>query len=232
MTQTKLPASRSSSWWSAWASWFTVCKHISSIREVNVHSTPTHWSCVSLANLYALSLLRAFSEEESLVAIGALYPQEAIGSVSYSRWQHLVTQHGIDHRALPITGPIERKQHNSQQWLQCFYSFPSSCFLTKLHWKVIVLPILRFINVPAVSTTAVDYVDMLSNKPLHSSLPVVDRVNWLEVVLVIQLETDLLDFSIFSHRFSDGKWMHGLFLLFDTYLCSKAIKICILHYVI
>ena len=26
MTQTKLPASRSSSWWSAWASWFTVCK--------------------------------------------------------------------------------------------------------------------------------------------------------------------------------------------------------------
>ncbi len=52
---------------------------------------------MSPADLDALPLLRAFSEEEGLVAIGALHPQEAVGGVSYSRRQHLVAQHGIDH---------------------------------------------------------------------------------------------------------------------------------------
>lgn len=52
---------------------------------------------VSSADLYILPLLRAFSEEEGLAAIGALHPQEAVGGVSYPRRQHLVTQHGIDH---------------------------------------------------------------------------------------------------------------------------------------
>lgn len=56
---------------------------------MHVKSTP--------ADLYALPLFRAFSEEEGLVAVCALHPQEAVGGVSNSRWQHLVTQHGVDH---------------------------------------------------------------------------------------------------------------------------------------
>lgn len=37
MTQTKLPASRSSSWWRAWASWFTVWKHTCQ-HQVGLHT--------------------------------------------------------------------------------------------------------------------------------------------------------------------------------------------------
>lgn len=41
--------------------------------------------------------LRALGEEESLVAVGALNSQEAVGGVSNSRRQDFVAQHGVDH---------------------------------------------------------------------------------------------------------------------------------------
>lgn len=41
MTQTKLPASRSSSWWSAWASWFTVCKPEKYQLSLHIHTNTT-----------------------------------------------------------------------------------------------------------------------------------------------------------------------------------------------
>jgi len=63
---------------------------------------------VTPADLDALPLLGAFGEEEGLVAVGALHPQEAVGRVSDSRRQHLVTQHGVDHGALPVAGPGEQ----------------------------------------------------------------------------------------------------------------------------
>lgn len=49
------------------------------------------------AHLYAFSLFRALSKKEGLIAISALHSQEAVGGVSYTRWQYLVTQHRIDH---------------------------------------------------------------------------------------------------------------------------------------
>lgn len=60
------------------------------------------------AHLDALPLLRAFCEDEGLVAVGALHPQEAVCSVPYPRRQNLVTQHRVDHRALPIARPTEQ----------------------------------------------------------------------------------------------------------------------------
>lgn len=64
---------------------------------------------VSSAHLDALPLLRAFCEDEGLVAVCALHPQEAVCSVSYSRRKNLVTQHGVDHRALPVARPTEQR---------------------------------------------------------------------------------------------------------------------------
>lgn len=56
-----------------------------------------------------LSFIRSFGEQESLIAIGAFHPQEAVGGVSNSRWQHFVPEHGVNDRALPITGSVNAK---------------------------------------------------------------------------------------------------------------------------
>lgn len=59
-------------------------------------------------HLDTLLLLRALREEEGLVAICALYPQEAIGGVTNPRGQNFVPEHGIDHGALPIARPMRK----------------------------------------------------------------------------------------------------------------------------
>ena len=58
-----------------------------------------------MAHLDALPLLGALCEQEGLVAVRALHPQEAVGGVADARGQHAVTQHGVDHRALTVAGP-------------------------------------------------------------------------------------------------------------------------------
>lgn len=57
-------------------------------------------------NLDALLLVRALGLEVGLVVVGALHAQEAVGGVTDAAGQHPVSQHGIDHCALPITRPI------------------------------------------------------------------------------------------------------------------------------
>ena len=57
-----------------------------------------------------LLLLRAFGEQERLVSICAFHAEEAVGGVAYPRGQHFVTQHGVDHRAFPVTRSGKRKQ--------------------------------------------------------------------------------------------------------------------------
>lgn len=69
---------------------------------------------VSSNHLDALFLFRPFSEEEGLIAIGALHPQEAICSVSYTRGQYLVTKHSIDDWAFPITCPMGEKKRKEK----------------------------------------------------------------------------------------------------------------------
>lgn len=61
------------------------------------------------AHLDALALLRALCKQEGLAALCALYPQEAVGGVADSRRQHLVPKHGVDHRALAVARPADRK---------------------------------------------------------------------------------------------------------------------------
>ena len=72
---------------------------------------PTAESWLDGTHLDALLLFRALSEEEGLVAVCALHPQEAIGGVANPRWQNFVPEHGIDHGALPIARP---RRNNSE----------------------------------------------------------------------------------------------------------------------
>ena len=58
-----------------------------------------------MAHLDALPLLGALCEQEGLVAVRALHPQEAVGGVTDPRGEHLVTQHGVDDGALTVARP-------------------------------------------------------------------------------------------------------------------------------
>lgn len=82
---------------------------------------------VSSTHRDAFPLLRALSEKESLVAISALHPQEAVGGVSNSRGQNFVTQHSVNHRALPVTCPTKGDKTRGC-FLFCFV-FSSTSFL-------------------------------------------------------------------------------------------------------
>lgn len=73
--------------------------------------TPQEPCAAEDSDLDALPLLGAFSEDEGLAAVCALHPQEAVCSVSNSRGQNLVTQHGVDHRALSVARPAEQRLH-------------------------------------------------------------------------------------------------------------------------
>ena len=66
-----------------------------------------------MSHLDALPLLGALCEQERLVAVRALNPQEAVGGVTDPRGEHLVTQHGVDHRALTVARP---RGGGSRQW--------------------------------------------------------------------------------------------------------------------
>lgn len=118
-TRTRQPASRLSSMWRAWASWFTVCREgryfvfgagvCPDLRPKNCFkSQPKEkkpFLQSLLAYLDALLLIRALRLQISLVFIGAFHTQEAVCGVANSTGQHSVPQHGINHCAFTITGP-------------------------------------------------------------------------------------------------------------------------------
>lgn len=43
--------------------------------------------------------------EVRLVSVGPFDSQETVGGVANAAGQHAVSQHGVDHRTLPVTGP-------------------------------------------------------------------------------------------------------------------------------
>lgn len=43
--------------------------------------------------------------EERLVSVRPLHPQETVGGVTDAAGQQPVSEHGVDHRTLPVTGP-------------------------------------------------------------------------------------------------------------------------------
>lgn len=124
-----------------WRAIRTRTAHISDIDIENIDKTineagrgggwvgrATHASKdVSSTHRDAFPLLRALSEKESLVAISALHPQEAVGGVSNSRRQNFVTQHSVNHRALPVTCPTKGDKTHCC-FLFCFV-FSSTSFL-------------------------------------------------------------------------------------------------------
>ena len=65
--------------------------------------------CTLLQYLDILPLVGAGSEHEAVVGIGANHTAEAVGGVSDARRQHLALQEGVDHRALPVTGPPKER---------------------------------------------------------------------------------------------------------------------------
>lgn len=50
-------------------------------------------------------LIGRLGGEVSLVSVGSFDSQETVGGVSDPTGQHSVSQHGVDHSALPVTGP-------------------------------------------------------------------------------------------------------------------------------
>lgn len=65
----------------------------------------------------ALLLLWPLCEQEGLVAVCPLHLQETVGGMSYPRGEHLITQHGVDHWALPVTCPIKQNTLMSEEHL-------------------------------------------------------------------------------------------------------------------
>lgn len=61
--------------------------------------------CVHWSYRDAPPLIGRLGCEESLVSVGSLHSQETVGGVSDAAGQHAVSEHGVDHRTLPVTGP-------------------------------------------------------------------------------------------------------------------------------
>lgn len=55
-------------------------------------------------------LVGRLSGEVSLVSVSSLNPQETVGGVADAAGQNAVSQHGVDHGAFPVTGPVLRQR--------------------------------------------------------------------------------------------------------------------------
>lgn len=106
-TFTRLPESRVGSMWRAWASWFTVWRggRGGGVSLGNSHHFHLIVQNVGLPYTDAPPLVGRLCGEVRLVSVGPFNSQETVGGVADAAGQHAVSQHGVDHSTLPVTGP-------------------------------------------------------------------------------------------------------------------------------
>lgn len=119
--------------------WFTRTK----TKESTWHGFLTTKNVIKFY-LNTLFFIWSFGEQECLVAISTLHSQEAVSGVSDSRWQDFIPEHGINDRALSITGPVKQGV-----WLSAIVNATFLCSGFKQQYKSSVPAKEDHLHVPA-----------------------------------------------------------------------------------
>lgn len=77
------------------------------------------WFCWTYGD--APPLIGCLSGEIRLVSVGSLHPQETVGCMSDAAGQNPVSQHSVDHRALPVTGPEPQRAPSLPGLIQAWF---------------------------------------------------------------------------------------------------------------